>query len=65
MFETDPVLMLYKLPKTVNFIAWNGTNLFYILGNEEIKLYKCAGDVKRADFGKEIFSVSHEFNVRF
>jgi len=65
VFETEPVLMLYKIPDTVAQIAWNGMNLFYISGKEEKKLHKCAGDIKRADFGKEIFSVSHEFNLRF
>ena len=52
--------MLYPIPESVKNIGWNGTNLFYV-GLDNQTLTKCAGDVNRADFGKEISSVKQDF----
>jgi|LakMenEpi03Aug12_release.lakeMendotaPanAssembly.Ray.scaffolds.fasta_scaffold5029148_1 hypothetical protein len=54
--------MLYQIPYYVALIAWNGTLLFYI-GKDNKSIVRCVGDTKRADFGKEIATVSYDFNV--
>lgn len=54
--------MLYPVPSNVTQIAWNGTNLYYIINKEGSKIVKCAGETKRADFGRELSSVNYAFD---
>ena len=63
VFETRPVLMNHKIPDTVERIAWNGAYLFYIAERQNRELHKCAGNIKRADFGKLLLSKSWNFSV--
>ena len=37
--------------------------MFYV-GKDNKSLVKCVGDIKRADFGKELLTLSYEFFVR-
>jgi len=50
--------MLYGLPKNTYSFAWNGSFLYYV--NPDGKtLCKCAGDIKRADFGKQLSNTEY------
>ena len=53
VFSTELTQMLYEIPDHVGRIAWNGTYLFY-LGKDNKSLIRCVGDIKKANFGKEL-----------
>ena len=61
-YESQPVDMLHHIPNNITSLAWNGSHFFYV-GSDKKTLFKCAGNVNRADFGKEIFLLKFNFKV--